>query len=49
VNIILICVAMAEEHNPEYDHFNQFQEDCCVVCKLGFKDEKAITVSKKLF
>jgi len=38
---------MAEEHNPEYNHFNQFQEECCVICKLGFKDEKAITVSKK--
>ena len=31
----------------ECDHFNQFQEDCCVICKLGFKDDKAITVSRK--
>ena len=31
----------------ECDHFNQFQEDCCVICKLGFRDDKAITVSRK--
>ena len=38
---------MAEENNPECDHFNHFQENCCVICKLGFKYEKAITVSRK--
>ena len=32
---------MAEEHQG---CSNQFHEDCCVICKLGFKDEKAITV-----
>ena len=35
---------MAEEHQG---CSNQFQEDCCVICKLGFKDEKAISVSRK--
>ena len=35
---------MAEEHQG---CSNQFQEDCCVICKLGFKDEKGITVSRK--
>ena len=38
---------MAEEHNADCDHFNQFKEDCCVICKQGFKDEKAITVTRK--
>ena len=35
---------MAEEHQG---CSNQFQKDCCVICKLGFKDEKGITVSRK--
>ena len=34
---------MAEE-NPDC---GQFKEDCCVICKLGFKDEEAITVTRK--
>ena len=38
---------MAEENSPDCGHFNQFEEDCCVICKLGFKDEKAITVTRK--
>ena len=35
---------MPEEHQG---CSNQFLEDCCVNCKLGFKDEKASTVSRK--
>ena len=38
---------MAEENSPDCAYFNQFEEDCCVICKLGFKDEKAITVTRK--
>ena len=38
---------MAEENSPDCGHFNQFEEDCCVICKLGFMDEKAITVTRK--
>ena len=40
---------MAEEYSPDCGHFNQFKKDCCVIYKLGFKDEKAITVAKRLF
>ena len=38
---------MAEEHSPDCGHFNQFEEDCCVICKLGYNDEKPITVTRK--
>ena len=34
------CRIMAEE-------VSQFQEDCCVICKLGFTTDKPVTVSKK--
>ena len=37
---------MAEDqHNPECT--SNFQENCCVICKLSFEDEKPITVLKK--
>ena len=38
---------MAEENSPDCGHFNQFEEDYCVICILGFKDENAITVTRK--
>ena len=48
VNALIITsysgVIMAEGHQG---CSNQFQEDCCVICKLGFKDERGITVSRK--
>ena len=26
---------------------NKFQEDCCVICQLGFEGEKPVTVARK--
>ena len=26
---------------------SSFEEDCCVICKLGFQNDKATTVSEK--
>jgi hypothetical protein len=26
---------------------SSFEEDCCVICKLGFENDKATTVSEK--
>ena len=33
---------MAENCTP-----NKYQEDCCVICQLGFECEKPVTVARK--